>query len=133
MEGGGVGPDLTTVVRRFNSRDLLEAVLEPDKVISDQFAASMILTTKGLVITGRVVNVQSDVLLVQTDMLKPSKLERIVQKDIDAIRRAKTSMMPAGLLDTCSQQEISDLIAFLRSGKRSVDHREAARDESREN
>ena len=38
-EGGGVGPDLTAVAGRFGVRDLLEAIVEPSKVISDQYAA----------------------------------------------------------------------------------------------
>jgi putative heme-binding domain-containing protein len=118
-EGGGAGPDLTTVVRRFTTRDLLEAILEPDKVISDQFAASLILTTDGKTITGRVVNLQSDTLIVQTNMLQPSRLERIAQEDIETVRPAKTSMMPTGLLDTCSDQEIADLVAFLEKDVRS--------------
>lgn len=113
-EGGGVGPDLTMVVRRFNTRDILEAIIEPDKVISDQFAASLIQTAGGQVITGRVVNLQSDTLLVQTDMLKPSQLKRIPQQEIEAIRQAKTSMMPSGLLDSCSEHEIADLVTFLK-------------------
>ena len=38
-EGGGVGPDLTGVAGRFSVRDLLESIVEPSKVISDQYAA----------------------------------------------------------------------------------------------
>jgi cytochrome c551/c552 len=36
--GGSVGPDLTTVGSRFARRDLLEAILEPQKAVSDQYA-----------------------------------------------------------------------------------------------
>ncbi len=124
-EGGGVGPDLTTVVRRFNTQDLLEAIIEPDKVISDQFAASMIQTTEGQVITGRVVNLQTDTLLVLTDMLKPSQHKRIPQEEIETIRPARTSMMPSGLLDSCSEKEIADLVAFLKGTTIQTDVRQS--------
>ena len=40
------GPDLTAVANRFNRRDLLEAILEPSKAISEQYA-SYVVTTKG--------------------------------------------------------------------------------------
>lgn len=36
-EGGGVGPDLTQVGHRFSARDILESIIEPDKVVSDQY------------------------------------------------------------------------------------------------
>ena len=37
-DGGNLGPDLTAVGNRFGKRDLLEAIIEPQKVLSDQFA-----------------------------------------------------------------------------------------------
>lgn len=36
--GGSVGPDLSAAGARFARRDLLEAVIEPQKVVSDQYA-----------------------------------------------------------------------------------------------
>src|SRR5262249_10955576 len=62
--GGGVGPDLTAVAGRFGVRDLLEAIVEPSKVISDQYAAVSIATKDGRVVTGRVGNIFGDSLSV---------------------------------------------------------------------
>ncbi len=106
-EGGAVGPDLTTVVKRLTTRDLLEAIVEPSRVISDQFAATMILTTSGRVLTGRVVNLQRGALLIQTDMLDPANLQRIKTDDIEQMQLARTSMMPKGLLNTLTHDEIT--------------------------
>jgi mono/diheme cytochrome c family protein len=36
-EGGSIGPDLTTAGNRFSRQDLLEAIIEPQKIVSDQF------------------------------------------------------------------------------------------------
>src|SRR5262249_14037838 len=36
-EGGSAGPDLTSAAGRFSVRDLLESIVEPSKVISDQY------------------------------------------------------------------------------------------------
>ena len=55
-EGGAQGPDLTGVAGRFSVRDLLESIVEPSKEISDQYAAVIITTTNGKVVTGRIVN-----------------------------------------------------------------------------
>ncbi|MEX2027859.1 MAG: c-type cytochrome, partial [Pirellulaceae bacterium] len=41
-EGGANGPDLTGIAGRFSTRDLLETIVEPSKVISDQYAAIVI-------------------------------------------------------------------------------------------
>lgn len=117
-EGGAVGPDLTGVAGRFSPRDLLESLLEPSKTVSDQFAATTIVTTDGKVITGRLVNLVGDTWLVQTDMLKPGELTRIPREKIDAIAASKVSMMPTGLLDHFTDEEIYALLAYLRSGKR---------------
>jgi len=53
-EGGSIGPDLTGVVGRYSVRDLLESIVDPNKVISDQYQAIMIQTTSGRIITGRI-------------------------------------------------------------------------------
>src|SRR5205823_1444143 len=60
QEGGSVGPDLTGLAGRFSARDILESILEPSKVISDQYAAVTIETNSGKVITGRVTNYNGD-------------------------------------------------------------------------
>ena len=36
-DGGSLGPDLSAVANRFSRRDILEAVIEPKKAVSDQF------------------------------------------------------------------------------------------------
>ena len=38
-EGGAQGPDLTIISGRFSARDLLEKIVNPNKAISDQYAA----------------------------------------------------------------------------------------------
>jgi hypothetical protein len=45
-EGGAVGPDLTAISSRFAAKDILESILEPSKVVSEQYQ-NMIVTTKG--------------------------------------------------------------------------------------
>ncbi len=43
-EGGATGPDLTQLAGRFGAKDMLEAIIEPSKVISDQYKASVVET-----------------------------------------------------------------------------------------
>ena len=54
--GGATGPDLSNVAGRFSIKDLAESLIVPSKVISDQYRASVVLTTAGKVLTGRIIN-----------------------------------------------------------------------------
>jgi putative heme-binding domain-containing protein len=112
-EGGTVGPDLTTVGRRFSRRDLIESIVNPSKAISDQYAAVSVITTAGRIVTGRVVNLVGGTVMIQTDMLRPASLERIPRAEIEQMERTQVSMMPTGLIDTLTRDEIADLVDFL--------------------
>ncbi|MBI2806336.1 MAG: c-type cytochrome [Planctomycetes bacterium] len=114
-EGGGTGPDLTIVSGRFGVRDLLESMIEPSKVVSDQYAAIVVTTTDGRQIIGRVVNLAGDNMMINTDMLDPNKLAGVNRNLVESITPSKVSMMPDGLLDTFTQEEILDLVAYLYS------------------
>lgn len=114
-EGGSQGPDLTQASGRFSVRDLLESMVTPSKEISDQYAAVIITTTEGKVVTGRIVNYDGDIMSVMPDMLDPNGLVKINAKKVESIEKSKVSMMPEGLLDTLKEDEILDLVAYLFS------------------
>jgi len=114
-EGGGTGPDLTQVAGRFGPRDLLESIIDPNKVISDQYAAVQVVLLDGRSVSGRIVNLFGDNISINTDMLDPNKNINVNRNQIDTIGTSKISMMPAGLIDTLSREEILDLVAYLYS------------------
>ena len=114
-EGGGVGPDLTGVAGRFNTKDLLESIIVPSKTISDQYESVTISTSDGRVITGRIVNLHGDNLMINPDMLDPNNMVNVPRSNIEEVKRSPVSMMPAGLLNTLHKDEILDLVAYLLS------------------
>ena len=114
-EGGRNGPDLTSLSGRFSSKDLLESVVEPSRVISDQYASVVLRLLDGRTVTGRIVNLQGELLHINTDMLNPNGIEKIPRPEIEEMRPSAVSMMPAGLLDTLKEEEVQDLLAFLLS------------------
>ena len=116
-QGGIVGPDLTAAGNRFNTRDLVETLVDPDKSISDQYAATIFAMEDGLDVTGRIVNHGNKQYWVQTDMINPDGLKKINVADISAMKASTTSPMPKGLLDTMTRDDILDLIAWMRSHK----------------
>ena len=115
-QGGMTGPDLTTAGRRYSVRDLLDQVINPSKVINDQFSAVMVITDDGLVHSGVVVNLNNDGLTLNTDLTDPNKRVNINRNTIDEMLVSKTSPMPAGLFNRMTQEEILDLVAYLISG-----------------
>lgn len=115
-QGGMTGPDLTTAGRRYSAHDLLDQVVNPSKVINDQFSAVMVVTDAGLVHTGVVVNLNGDRLTLNTDLTDPNKRVNIDRNSIEELIVSKTSPMPTGLFNRMTKDEILDLTAYLISG-----------------
>ncbi len=119
-EGGGLGPDLSGIAGRFGLRDLVEAIALPSKTISDQYEAVTIATDDGRTITGRIVNLSGEDLIISTDMLVPDRMVHVRRSNIEAMKRSDVSLMPEGLLNTLEAGEVLDLFAYLLSrGERS--------------
>jgi putative heme-binding domain-containing protein len=116
--GGITGPDLTGVTRRFDLQALLEAVLEPSRVVSDQYSTVEITTRDGDSIIGRIADLNDDYIQVLTDLINPAAFQRIPHPEIVDIVPSRLSMMPTGLLDHFTETEIRDLIAYLDSAGR---------------
>ena len=115
-EGGRAGPDLTTAARRYTARDLLMNILEPSRVINEQYALQHYLMSDGTAFTGRTVNMAGDTIMVATDPNDPGGSEvRFKVSELESSTPSQISFMPAGLLDTLSRDEIRDLLAYLRS------------------
>jgi putative membrane-bound dehydrogenase-like protein len=113
-EGGKIGPDLSKVGERRNERDLLEAIVFPSASIARGFESHAILTADGVNLTGLVVRETPESLFLRTNDQREIRLKRA---DIEAMKPSSTSIMPAGLEKTISQQELADLLAYLRSLK----------------
>src|SRR5262249_31310731 len=114
-EGGSMGPDLTGISGRFGVKDLLVSIIEPSKEISDQYAAVEVVTNKGRTIVGRIVNLNNDNVMINTDMEDPNAIVQVKRKDVESMKTSKVSMMPEGLINGFTEDEIVDLMAYLLS------------------
>lgn len=114
-QGGIVGPDLTQAGGRFSARDLLESIIEPSKVISDQYGAVVITKTDGSTVTGRIANLSGDRVSLITNMFDPGSMESVDRKQIESQEASKVSMMPGGLINLLREDEIMDLLAYILS------------------
>jgi putative heme-binding domain-containing protein len=112
-DGGGVGPDLTGAGNRYTLRDLLENIIEPSKVISDQYESSIIELKNGSVITGRITGEEGGILQVATNPALPNDITEVRNADITSRKASPVSLMPPMLINSMSQEEVSDLIAYI--------------------
>jgi putative heme-binding domain-containing protein len=110
-QGEMMGPDLTTVSKRFLKQEIVDSILNPSRVISDQYAARVVTTTDGRTFTGIVAaGVDGD----SWTILDSTGQKLIVRKDqVEAIDPARVSAMPEGLLNPLTPDEIIDLFAYL--------------------
>lgn len=115
-EGGMVGPDLSAIGSRFGVRDILVSIIEPSKEINEQFTATVVKTTDGDQIVGRIVNLNGDRISVNTDLFDPNQQTSVDRNKVKSIEQSKISLMPEGLLDYLKEEEALDLLAYLISG-----------------
>jgi putative heme-binding domain-containing protein len=111
--GEGIGPDLTTISRRFHTREILESVLFPSQVISDQYAAKTVQTSRGQTYTGMVAPAGDGVIAVLQSNGEKVLLD---QAEIEETAPSSKSAMPEGLFNALTQEDIADLFAYLKTG-----------------
>lgn len=108
--GESLGPDLTTLSKRFMRKEVLQSILFPSHVIPSQYAAKTVVTTTGRSYTGIVgAGPAGAKVILQANGEKVT----VAEKEIEEIVPSATSAMPDGLLNQLSLEEISDLFAYL--------------------
>ena len=105
-----LGPSLVGVAKRFSRDDLAKAIFEPSRDISDRYKSIRILTVDGEIFTGMVVYTAADGTTMQT---ATGAIIRINQENIEDKAYATESLMPSGLLDEKSAEQVADLYAYL--------------------
>lgn len=113
-EGGRIGPDLTTVAKRFDDRALLESIIEPSQVIDPKYRHTAYLLDTGQIVQGRPAGVSAKQLKIEIDPLSGESVS-IDRAAVEASRPSDLSPMPTGLVDTLTADEILDLLAYLRA------------------
>jgi putative heme-binding domain-containing protein len=114
--GGMTGPDLTGAGGRYSPHDLLDQIINPSKEINEQFAPIIVTKNNGDVISGVVVNLNGDGVMLNTDSSDPNQQVSIDRKEVKSIEASKVSPMPPMLLMMLKKEEILDLTAYILSG-----------------
>jgi len=111
-QGQWVGPDLSTIGTKYGRDELLRSILNPSAAIGYNYRTHTVALGDGRVLTGLAVEDGPDALV-----LKTAERERIRIRpaDVEDRKVSEVSLMPEGLAETMSDEELVDLLAFLSS------------------
>ncbi len=112
-EGLDFGPDLTKIDPKLSSLDILTEILEPSKRINEKYQSITFSLVSGRVISGLVISETPDAYQVIDNPLAKGKPLTIRKADIDERVKSPVSLMPKGLLDKLSHEEVLDLLAYV--------------------
>ncbi len=114
-QGGAAGPDLTTITTRFKRQDILESMTEPSKVLSEQYMSTVFKLKDGDDVVGRIAQETPEKVVVMINPFDTTTTATVGKSAIKSRELSKVSLMPPGLIDTFSESEILDLLAYLES------------------
>ena len=107
--GNVVGPDLSLIARQGDRASLLRSILEPNREVAPQYFSTLLELEDGTIFSGILLRSSS------TEVFRDATgKERTFQKsDILQRKELKTSLMPTGLAEQLTYEEIRDLLEFL--------------------
>jgi putative heme-binding domain-containing protein len=116
-KGGAVGPDLTSY-RRDDVNAMLLNVVNPSAEIREGYENHLVTTESGRTLSGVLLEQDS-----KTIVLRTSDDQRVAipREDIADMSVSGVSLMPEGLLQRLSDQQVRDLFAYLRSSQPLID------------
>jgi putative heme-binding domain-containing protein len=110
-QGGQIGPDLTAY-KRDDLQAMLVNVVNPSAEIREGFENFLVATADGRQLTGFIADRDNRVIVLRG---VDGQSITVSQDEIEDMRAIPRSVMPEGVLDPFSDQQIRDLFAYLRS------------------
>jgi putative membrane-bound dehydrogenase-like protein len=108
------GPHLVDIGKRYKKPELVESILKPGAKIAQGFDTYLFAMDSGKVITGFVSGESADEVQVRQTNGVALTLKK---SEIDIRQRKKDSMMPVGIANNLTPEQLADLIAYLQSLK----------------
>jgi putative heme-binding domain-containing protein len=114
--GRELGPDLTKIEpARHTTEILLRSLLEPSKEIAEKYQSYSFLMSSGSTVTGMIVSETPTEVRVLADPLAKGEPAVLEVSEIEERKKSTISIMPQGLLNKLTQEEILDLMAYIHS------------------
>ncbi|MGY8770042.1 MAG: PVC-type heme-binding CxxCH protein, partial [Pirellulales bacterium] len=109
-EGFEVGPQLASVTNK-TKESLLTSLIDPSGAVEAKYLSYSISTDDGRIVSGRLETETGSSI---TLLAAGGKRETILRRDIEELRASTKSLMPEGLEQDLKQQDLADLIKFVR-------------------
>jgi putative heme-binding domain-containing protein len=115
LNGAGVaiGPDIAQLDPKMTPIEILRNLLDPSAKIDEKYQTHVFSLTSGKTVTGMVLEETPERIKVIENPLAKAEPVVIERGDIDQRSKSSTSIMPKGLLDKLTKEEILDLIAYI--------------------
>ena len=111
-EGGEIGPDITGS-NRNNLDYLLTNMLDPNAEIPNDYRTTILRTKDNRVLVGVIRRSEGQSVTIAT----PAEVVTLGKADVAAIEPQNFSMMPEGLVLALKEDELRDLVAYLRGSR----------------
>ena len=108
--GNAIGPELTNLASRFTTREMVEAIVNPNAHVADRYRASIVQLADGRVVEGMAAEDSDDSMVV---LLANGDRVRYTSDEIEEAKKIEYSPMPAGSIDDLTPQEVADLLRFM--------------------
>ncbi len=115
-EGENIGPDLTQLGTRFTPEDMMQAIIEPSKTISDQYNSTEFSLKNGQTVVGRLINEDDGNYIISQNPYAPELTRKIPKSEVTGQHMSNVSLMPPGLINRLNADEVRDLLAYLKAG-----------------
>ena len=112
-EGNDFGPDLAKLDLKLKSLDILKDITDPSFRINEKYQTWIFETKAGKGYTGIILEeTPKQIKLIENPLAKAVPII-LLTADIDTKTKSPVSIMPKGLLDKLTREEILDLVAFI--------------------
>jgi putative heme-binding domain-containing protein len=95
---------------------MLEAIINPNKTVSDQYAATQFMLRNGTSVIGRLTNQDKLAYYVSQNPYAPDQVEKLLKKNVISLKYSPVSSMLPGLINSLNADELKDLMAYLIAG-----------------
>ena len=120
-EGGNAGPNLSQLGTRFSPEDMLESIINPSNVISDQYNSIVFSLTNGQSVVGRLVDEDETTYRISQNPFATEEIRAIPKDQVTDKKYSTISSMPEGMINILNEDELKDLLAYLIAGGKQED------------
>ena len=115
LEGVGnqFGPELTKLEPKWQAADVLKEMLDPSAKINEKFQTTVFQLDSGKTVSGLIVEETPTAYKVIENPLAKAEPIEIAKDEVLARKKSPISLMPKGLLDKLTREEILDLVAYV--------------------